>query len=144
MMPILDGFGLLRRLRADQQTAAIPVIMLSARAGEESRSEGMEAGADDYLVKPFGARELLARVSGHLKIARLRHQASETLRAQQADLREAQRVARLGSWSWDAKTDVTTGSDELYRIFGLDPKAQAFPDLGRHRTQAGRSRAPAQ
>ncbi len=63
MMPHLDGFGLLRELRADPRTATVPVIMLSARAGEESRVEGMEAGADDYLVKPFSARELSARVA---------------------------------------------------------------------------------
>ena len=58
MMPRLDGFGLLKELRADPRTSGVPVIMLSARAGEESRVEGMEAGADDYLVKPFSAREL--------------------------------------------------------------------------------------
>jgi PAS domain S-box-containing protein len=77
MMPRLDGFGLLRELRADLRTSSLPVIMLSARAGEESRVEGMEAGADDYLVKPFSARELLARVSAHLQMARLRREASE-------------------------------------------------------------------
>jgi signal transduction histidine kinase/DNA-binding response OmpR family regulator len=75
MMPSLDGFGLLREIRADEKTRAIPVIMLSARAGEGSRVEGLEAGADDYLVKPFSARELLARVSTHLQIAKLRGQA---------------------------------------------------------------------
>jgi signal transduction histidine kinase len=75
MMPRLDGFGLLRELRADPRTRSVPIIMLSARAGEESRVEGMEAGVDDYLVKPFSARELLARVSGHLQIARLRREA---------------------------------------------------------------------
>ena len=74
MMPRLDGFGLLRELRADPRTASVPVIMLSARAGEESRVEGMEAGADDYLVKPFSARELLARVGALLQIARLRRE----------------------------------------------------------------------
>lgn len=72
MMPGLDGFGLLRALRADERTRSIPVVLLSARAGEESRVEGMEAGADDYLVKPFSARELVARVDAHLKMARLR------------------------------------------------------------------------
>ena len=72
MMPNLDGFGLLHALRHDPRTRAVPVLMLSARAGEEARSEGLEAGADDYLVKPFSARELLARVSTHLQIARLR------------------------------------------------------------------------
>ena len=72
MMPGLDGFGLLRALRADPRTRDVPVILLSARAGEEARVEGLEAGADDYLVKPFSARELLARVAGNLKLARMR------------------------------------------------------------------------
>ena len=81
MMPGLDGFGLLRELRADARTAHIPVIMLSARAGEESRVEGLAAGADDYLVKPFSAKELMARVRGHLDKTRLR-QAVETERNQ--------------------------------------------------------------
>lgn len=74
MMPALDGFGLLRELRAAPSTATIPVIMLSARAGEESESEGLEAGADDYLVKPFTARELLARVGAHLSMHRMRRE----------------------------------------------------------------------
>ena len=76
MMPQLDGFGLLRELRADPRTAGVPVIMLSARAGEESWVEGIEAGADDYLVKPFSARELSARVASlladHTAAARIR------------------------------------------------------------------------
>lgn len=72
MMPGLDGFGLLRKLRSDPQTSAIPILMLSARAGEEAESEGMEAGADDYLVKPFTARELMARVGAHVSMYRMR------------------------------------------------------------------------
>ncbi|HEX3987641.1 MAG TPA: ATP-binding protein [Acidobacteriaceae bacterium] len=72
MMPHLDGFALLRALRAHPATAAVPVVMLSARAGEEAESEGLEAGADDYLVKPFTARELLARVGSHIAMHRLR------------------------------------------------------------------------
>ncbi len=75
MMPTLDGFGLLRELRADPKTATIPVIMLSARAGDEAHVHGLEAGADDYLVKPFSARELLARVSTHLQLSALRAKA---------------------------------------------------------------------
>ncbi|HYC42019.1 MAG TPA: EAL domain-containing protein [Noviherbaspirillum sp.] len=75
MMPNLDGFGLLRALRMDERTRATPVIMISARAGEESRVEGLGTGADDYLVKPFSARELLARVRTHLDIARMRQEA---------------------------------------------------------------------
>ncbi|HEX4963291.1 MAG TPA: ATP-binding protein [Thermoanaerobaculia bacterium] len=75
MMPKLDGFGLLAALREDPATAAIPIVMLSARAGEEARVEGLQAGADDYLTKPFSARELLARVSGTLALARVRREA---------------------------------------------------------------------
>jgi DNA-binding response OmpR family regulator len=63
MMPRLDGLGLLRALRADETTRAIPVVMLSARAGEESRIEGMEAGADDYLVKPVSCSPASALTS---------------------------------------------------------------------------------
>ena len=77
MMPNLDGFGLLQALRANPRTNCTPVILLSARAGEEARVEGLQAGADDYLVKPFGARELLARISTHLGIVRLRKEAIE-------------------------------------------------------------------
>ncbi|HEX6098640.1 MAG TPA: ATP-binding protein [Thermoanaerobaculia bacterium] len=80
MMPGLDGFELLRALRASERTREIPVILLSARAGEESRIEGLEAGADDYLVKPFGARELLARVDAHLRLATVRRNAQQALR----------------------------------------------------------------
>jgi len=80
MMPNLDGFGLLQALRSDPETNTIPVILLSARAGEESRVEGIDAGADDYLVKPFSARELLARVQTHLELARVREEANEQLR----------------------------------------------------------------
>ncbi len=88
MMPILDGFELLKALRGDEQTRTIPVILLSARAGEESRVEGIEAGADDYLIKPFSARELLARVSGRLEIARLQRDRETQLRISQAKLEQ--------------------------------------------------------
>lgn len=72
MMPKMNGFELLRALRAEPVTAAIPVLLLSARAGEEAETEGLEAGADDYLVKPFTARELMARVGSHVSMYRLR------------------------------------------------------------------------
>ena len=75
MMPRLDGFGLLHELRRDPRTDAIPVLMLSARAGEEARVSGLDAGADDYIIKPFGARELIARVTSLLNMARARREA---------------------------------------------------------------------
>jgi signal transduction histidine kinase/DNA-binding NarL/FixJ family response regulator len=77
MMPEMDGFELLKGLRSDPRTMLLPVIMLSARAGEEARSEGMEAGADDYLIKPFTARELMARVGAHLSMKRLREELNQ-------------------------------------------------------------------
>jgi len=72
MMPRLDGFGLIRELRLEQETASIPTILLSARAGEEATAEGLRAGADDYLTKPFSASALLIRVEAQLSAARLR------------------------------------------------------------------------
>jgi signal transduction histidine kinase len=77
MMPNLDGFGLLAELRRDPRTAGVPVIMLSARAGEEARIEGLSGGADDYLVKPFSGKELITRVSVHLENARVRRAAED-------------------------------------------------------------------
>ncbi len=85
MMPEVDGFGLLAGLRADDTTRDVPVLMLSARAGEEMRLEGLQAGADEYLVKPFSARELTARVETLLLRASMR--AVENLqRRQLADI----------------------------------------------------------
>ncbi len=79
MMPRLDGFGLLKALRGDERTRHVPVILLSARAGEEAALEGLEAGADDYLIKPFSAKELLARVRSCLALAQLRRESAEKL-----------------------------------------------------------------
>ena len=73
MMPRLDGLRLVAALRADSRTAGTPVLLLSARAGQEASIEGLEAGADDYLVKPFSAAELLARVRANVELARLRN-----------------------------------------------------------------------
>ncbi|MGA2813750.1 MAG: PAS domain S-box protein [Candidatus Acidiferrum sp.] len=87
MMPRLDGFALVRELRADPQTRTIPIILLSARAGEESRVKGLEKGADDYLIKPFSARELLTRVQTHLELARVREESALAVRASEQRLR---------------------------------------------------------
>lgn len=73
MMPGLDGFGLIRELRADPDLRLVPVIVLSARAGDDARIEGLGQGADDYLAKPFAARDLLARVDAQLLKSRMRH-----------------------------------------------------------------------
>ncbi len=72
MMPGLDGLGLVAALRADPATASVPVLLLSARAGQDAAIEGLEAGADDYLVKPFPAAELMARLRASLRLSSLR------------------------------------------------------------------------
>jgi signal transduction histidine kinase/ActR/RegA family two-component response regulator len=100
MMPGVDGFGLLRALRADAATRDLSVILLSARAGEEARVEGLDAGADDYLIKPFSARELVARVGGVLRLAHLRREADAVLRESEERFRAL----------------VTATSDVIYRM----------------------------
>lgn len=90
MMPELDGFALLKALREHPETRRVPVMMLSARAGEEARIEGLRAGVDDYLVKPFSARELLARVRAQLDLAGVRQEAYEREQALRAEA-EAER-----------------------------------------------------
>ena len=114
MMPELDGFGLLCELRADPRLRTVPIILLSARAAEEARIGGMHAGADDYLTKPFSAREMLARIDAHLRMARIRHEASEAIK----------RLAAIVESSDDAivTTDlngiVTSWNDSAERIYG--------------------------
>ncbi len=129
MMPRLDGFGLLRRVREDASLRDLPVVMLSARAGEEAKVEGLDAGADDYLTKPFSARELLARIAANIAMARLRREAAEAVRASEARAREqAERVqlaldagAIVGTWVWDVQADHFAGDERFARSFGLDP-----------------------
>lgn len=80
MMPGIDGVELVRQVRANPAIARVPILLLSARAGEDSRVEGLDTGADDYLVKPFSARELLARVDTHLKLSRAREDAENQVK----------------------------------------------------------------
>ena len=80
MMPKVDGFALLAAIRTDERTRSMPVILLSARAGAEARIEGLRAGADEYLTKPFSARELMACVASQLKLGNLRRDSERALR----------------------------------------------------------------
>lgn len=114
MMPGLDGFELVSALRADPATRAIPVVLLTARAGEESTVEGLEAGADDYLVKPFSARELVARVNTHLELSRTRSEVVEAHAAQAAAERMARHLRNLQAVSDTALAHL--GFDDLLRV----------------------------
>ncbi|HEX3099047.1 MAG TPA: ATP-binding protein, partial [Usitatibacter sp.] len=113
MMPEVDGLQLVREVRSDPALAALPVLMLSARAGEESRIEGLEAGADDYLVKPFGARELVAQVRSQLTILRARKAAAREREA----LLENERVARQ---------EAQLQREHLYSLFMQAPNPMAI------------------
>ena len=97
MMPRIDGFQLLKLVRQTKELQSTPVILLSARAGEEAKVEGLEAGADDYLVKPFAARELLARVEANIRIARDRSAAMKEYaeKLEQAVRRRTQELRTL-------------------------------------------------
>ena len=120
MMPKLDGLGMLAALRGDQDLRKLPVILLSARAGEEARIEGLDAGADDYVSKPFSARELLARVRANLRLAALRRHA-ETVQREQAVMIEATvRTVPTAVWyTHDAEANAIYGNDYAARLLHL-------------------------
>jgi signal transduction histidine kinase len=127
MMPNLDGFGLLAAIRAHETYRSIPVILLSARAGEEARIEGLSVGADDYIVKPFSARELIARITSQLALSRLRRDTEQALAESERRLREADRrkdefLALLAHELRNPLAPIRTGL-ELIRLAGDSPEA---------------------
>ncbi len=116
MMPRLDGFGLLAAMRADPEMRDMPVILLSARAGEEAHVEGLDAGADDYLVKPFAARELLARVRSNLELARIRREAAEQMRDEARRLELLNRTGSAIAAELDLERLVQTVTDAAVEL----------------------------
>jgi len=118
MMPKLDGFGLLRALRDDDALRETPVLLLSARAGEEAKVGGLESGADDYLVKPFAARELLARVAGNLQLAQLRRTTGDRLREESRTLEILNRVGAAVSAELDLNRAVQVVVDAATELTG--------------------------
>ncbi|WKL57670.1 response regulator [Asticcacaulis sp. ZE23SCel15] len=124
MMPRLDGFGLLARLRTFEATHKIPVVMLSARAGEEARVEGLEAGVDEYLTKPFSARELMARVRSQLQMAALRQEGEARVTRVLESLDDGVQV--LGAdWRF---TYMNAAARAALSAQGIDPDAR----IGQH------------
>nr|WP_246513134.1 response regulator [Azospirillum picis] len=122
MMPRLDGFGVIAALRGHPDTRDLPIILLSARAGEESAIEGLQAGADDYLVKPFSARELLARVEGALRLSDLRRETAERLRqANEALERRVEERTRERDRFWRLSRDPFVVADADGRWVSASP-----------------------
>jgi len=128
MMPVLDGFSLLKELRGDPATAAIPVVMLSARAGSEAIVEGLDAGADEYLLKPFSSAELVARVRSTIELTRARgalvqavaqHESDGRLLRAEERFRHAGEAARVGTWSLHLTSGQTELDANLEEMFGV-------------------------
>jgi PAS domain S-box-containing protein len=113
MLPRLDGLAMLRRLREDEGLCDVPIILLSARAGEDYRLEGLEAGADDYLIKPFHARDLLARLKLHLELSRRRRDSHQAKPPADAPL--------MGTWDVNLLTDEAFWSPGLFALLGYKP-----------------------
>ena len=109
MLPGMDGLEILRRLRADRATADVPVIMLTARTAEMDRVEGLESGADDYVVKPFGLMELQARIKAVLRRTR---RESPVLRCGDLEIDSSARTVRKGG----VPVELTYKEFELLRL----------------------------
>jgi signal transduction histidine kinase/serine phosphatase RsbU (regulator of sigma subunit)/DNA-binding response OmpR family regulator len=132
MMPGLDGYALLAVLRSEPATQDLPVILLSARAGEEAAIEGLGAGADDYLPKPFSGRELLARVRAHVDLSALRRQAAADVRAERLRLEQTLQQLPAGVMMAEAPSrQVVLGNPRAFEILGhgiLDHEASGDYD----------------
>lgn len=114
MLPELDGFEVVRQARRD---SSIPIILLTARGEEASRVAGLEIGADDYVVKPFLAHEVVARVRAQLRRARGFDERTDTLRVGQVEL---DRRARLCTVRGDA-VQLTRREFDLLATFLASP-----------------------
>lgn len=141
MMPRMDGFDLLRALRADPQTRELPIVLLSARAGEEARIEGLEAGADDYLIKPFSNRELLARIEACLKMAQIRQESAgreQALRllAEQAQ-RDAETMAAQLNHILESMSDGFIALDKAGQVMYQNAAAAQLSNFNLHRYELG-------
>ncbi|MCG6156481.1 ATP-binding protein [Rubinisphaera margarita] len=122
MLPEMDGFKLLRALRDDPRTKVLPILLLSARAGEEARVAGIRAGADDYLTKPFASRELLASISTHLTLADIRREAAESIRESEARFRNMADHAPVMIWVRDDEGHCTYLNRLWYEFTGSSPE----------------------
>ncbi len=119
MMPVMDGIALTKALRANRATQLTPVVLLSARAGEEARIEGMDTGADDYVTKPFGSRELLARVGAHVHLAKVRRESAVRVSAAEGRYRAIFEQASVGIFECDLTGRIVRANAALARLLGF-------------------------
>jgi two-component system phosphate regulon response regulator PhoB len=117
MMPGLDGWEVCKRLRADPATASIPLLMLTAKGGESDRVLGLELGADDYVTKPFGTSELLARVKSLMRRAETRSNASDVVRAGKLVVDQGRRTVTAAG----KKVELTATQFNLLRVLAEQP-----------------------
>ncbi|MGV3615719.1 MAG: ATP-binding protein [Fimbriimonas sp.] len=122
MMPHLDGFGLVAAIRDDEVLRDLPILVLSARAGEEAKIEGLARGADDYLVKPFSASELVARVASHIHLAHERSAVAKALRESEARFRNMADNAPVMVWVTEPDGTCTYLSKSWYAFTGQRPE----------------------
>jgi PAS domain S-box-containing protein len=126
MMPERDGFALLREIRADPQLSGLPVVLLSARAGDEAKVEGLNAGADDYLIKPFSAQELVARVNTNIMMARLRREITRELEMQKTQLQAVLDTVPVAVWfTFDSAGQQVVGNRYAAEMLRLPETANA-------------------
>jgi PAS domain S-box-containing protein len=130
MMPRLDGIALVRAIRANSTFADLPVILLSARADEQARLEGLNAGADDYLTKPFNAHELIARVGTNLKLAHMRQEATRDLEYRRAQFETLFNQAPIGIYLVDSEFRLREVNPTALPTFGDIPGGVIGRELG--------------
>ena len=126
MMPRLDGFGLLSAVRDDPGLRELPVLMLSARAGDEAAVQGLDAGADDYLTKPFSGRELVARVASNIRLAKIRRDAALQVIESEGRFQNMADHAPVILWMTDATGSCTYLNRTWYDFTGADPAKDGF------------------
>ncbi|MBT1699982.1 response regulator [Fulvivirgaceae bacterium PWU4] len=136
MMPVMDGLELLKEVRNSSETSGIPVILITARAGEESRIEGYDSGADDYLVKPFSSKELLARIRSQLHITAIREKARKTLEENEKKFRSVlQQSPSIFLILSGPEFTITFGNEPLFQSWGKTndiigkPLLEVLPEL---------------
>ena len=123
LMPELNGLEMFEKLKKNKKTKNIPLIFLSAKGGNEDIRSGMNAGAEDYLIKPINANELLEVVHRKLKKRQLiKNNIDQLIDENKFLLKEAGRMAKIGYWTYDIETNTTNWSKFIYSVYGNDPK----------------------